>query len=200
MSKPNSGHFVGTIGDIMSKYTVVKISVDTKPTESDIILERVQHLDLREHPYKYRQLSRKRLLDLRSKMDERTMTKVEYKTYMSNQRLSKRRDKGVLNFWNEEKHRILTCQPTSREWTYQQKHDIIHDKKPKQNGKTIQAHHTYSVSKYPHLADKGAIIFPATFYEHLYGWHGGNFKQSLPGKPIKQSVLHQKQIIKEKLL
>lgn len=25
---------------------------------------------------------------------------------------------------------------------------------------------------------------PVTPYEHLYGYHGGNYKNSLPGKPI----------------
>ena len=49
----------------------------------------------------------------------------------------------------------------------------------------IQGHHSYSVSKYPHLAGKSAIIYPATFNEHLNGWHGGNFKNSKSGRPIK---------------
>ena len=51
--------------------------------------------------------------------------------------------------------------------------------------KTIQGHYSYSVSKYPHLADKGEVIYPATANEHLNGWHGGNYKNSLPGEPIK---------------
>jgi hypothetical protein len=36
------------------------------------------------------------------------------------------------------------------------------------------------------------VIFPATFREHLYGWHGGNFKnsttrQTYQRKPITQT-------------
>ena len=53
------------------------------------------------------------------------------------------------------------------------------------NGKPIQGHHTFSVSKYPHLAGKGEGIYPATNNEHLNGWHCGNYSNSLPGKPIK---------------
>ena len=41
------------------------------------------------------------------------------------------------------------------------------------------AHHIYS-----HSADKGEIIYPVTPNEHLKGWHGGNFKNSIPGEPI----------------
>jgi len=37
------------------------------------------------------------------------------------------------------------------------------------NGKPIQGHHTFSVSKYPHLAGKGEGIYPATDNEHLNG-------------------------------
>ena len=32
----------------------------------------------------------------------------------------------------------------------------------------MHAHHTYSVKKYPHLANRGEIIFPTTFQEHLH--------------------------------
>ena len=192
MSKPNSGYFRGTIGDKLSKYSIVANSIDTKSTESDIISSRVRGLDLREHPLKYKQLSKKKLKVLRQKLEARTITKAEYKTLVSNQRLSLRRQKGVLDFWNQEKHRIQMGQQTSRNWTYQQMYDIVHDRKPKHQGKPLHAHHTYSVSRYPHLADQGAVLFPVTFYEHLYGWHGGNFKRSQPGKPVNPDFLQRK--------
>jgi hypothetical protein len=190
MSKSNSGHFSGTNGAKLSRYTMIAHSKATKPSESDIISSRVKGFDLHEHPSKYKQLSSKRMTALRRKQQARTMTKHEYKTYESNKRLSARRDKGVQEFWNQEKTRIMNGSPTSRNWTPQQMHDILNDRKPKHNGKTMHAHHTYSVSKYPHLANKGEVIFPATFREHLYGWHGGNFKKSLPGKPINTKKLH----------
>lgn len=49
----------------------------------------------------------------------------------------------------------------------------------------MQGHHSYSASQYPHLANKGEIIYPATPNEHFNGWHGGNWKNSLPGERIK---------------
>ena len=51
---------------------------------------------------------------------------------------------------------------------------------------TLDSHHTYSVAKYPHLANRGELIYPATKYEHRQGWHGGNMRNSLPGKPINK--------------
>ena len=73
----------------------------------------------------------------------------------------------------------------TRNWTKEQRNDIINDRHPKFNGKAIQGHHSYSASKYPQLANLGDLIYPATFREHLYGWHGGAYRKSLPGMPIK---------------
>jgi hypothetical protein len=47
-----------------------------------------------------------------------------------------------------------------------------------------KSHHTYSVAKYPHLANLGQLIYPATRNEHKNRWHGSNFKTSLPGCPM----------------
>jgi hypothetical protein len=55
------------------------------------------------------------------------------------------------------------------DWSPKQKADILKGKRPKHSGKTIQGHHSYSVSKYPLLADKGEIIYTATFNEHFNG-------------------------------
>ena len=191
MSKPNSGHFRGTAGDVLSRYTLAGENGKPVYKESAIIASRVKGFDLREHPLKYKQLSSSKMNQLSRKASARTMTRLEYKTYDSNRRLIKRRDKGVNEFWKQEAKRILTGAPTTRVWTPKQQHDIIHNRKPKQNGKTFQSHHTYSVSRYPHLANRGEVIYPATFSEHLYGWHGGNFHKSLPGRPINHNKLHQ---------
>lgn len=51
----------------------------------------------------------------------------------------------------------------------------------------MHAHHTYSAKKYPHLADRGEVIFLTTFQEHLHDWYGGNWNNSLPGKRIKSN-------------
>ncbi|WP_443217508.1 hypothetical protein [Sporolactobacillus sp. CQH2019] len=47
---------------------------------------------------------------------------------------------------------------------------MVSGKKPNFDGKPIVGD-SYSASKYPHLADKGDIIYPATYNEHLNGWH-----------------------------
>lgn len=75
-------------------------------------------------------------------------------------------------------------EPLTRNWTEDQIRDILNGITPTYNGKTIQDHHTYSVSQYPHLANKGEVIYPVTQNEHFKGWHGGCFKKSLPGEPI----------------
>ncbi|MCC5803762.1 immunity 22 family protein [Rossellomorea vietnamensis] len=38
------------------------------------------------------------------------------------------------------------------------------------------------------ISNKGERIYPVTFKEHLYRWHGGSYKNSLPGKPLNDSV------------
>ena len=49
----------------------------------------------------------------------------------------------------------------------------------------MHTHHTYSAKKYPHLANRGEVIFPTTFKEHLHDWHGDNWNNSFPGKQLK---------------
>lgn len=180
MSKPDSGHFIGTTGKNHSKKTYYS---DTNL--DDIINKRYFELDFREHPTKYKQLSSKKSKELRQKLATRTISKKEYKLLMWQKRLNKRRSTGIDNFWAEERDRILNNQPTTRNWNAQQRMDILSGKRPKYKNTTMQSHHTYSVSKYPHLANIGRLIYPATKYEHIAGWHGGNTRNSLPGMPIK---------------
>lgn len=178
MSKPNSGHFSGTTG-IKNAY----INLMSNRTASDIIAERTSNLDLREHPIKSR--SKTSLKTIKQKINARTATKDEYKKYHQAIRLKNKRKNAVKSFWDEERERLINHLPSTRKWTKEQRDAILAGQRPKHNGRTIQGHHTYSVSKYPHLAGKSAIIYPATFNEHLNGWHGGNFKKSKPGRPIK---------------
>ncbi|NSW38148.1 hypothetical protein HRG09_19340 [Bacillus sp. Xin1] len=154
-------------------------------TAEDIIAERTKGLDLTEHPTQTKQMSSKKMKKLKEKIENRTITKKEYEDYIWNKKFGKRRDDGVKKFWYQEQQRLLNNEPPTRSWTSEQIQDILVGKKPKFDGKPIAGHHTYSASKYPHLADKGEIIYPATFNEHFYGWHGRRWKKSLPGKPIK---------------
>nr|WP_278335285.1 pre-toxin TG domain-containing protein [Clostridium kluyveri] len=154
------------------------------PNAKEIISERVSGLDLNEHQLTNKQLSSKKMSEIKSKIDNRTVTKAEYEAYEWNKRFSARRREGVKQFWNQERERIINGESTTRNWTTEQIEDILNGRTPKYDGKPIQGHHSYSASQYPHLADKGEIIYPVTPNEHLKGWHGGNFKNSSPGEPI----------------
>ena len=95
MSKPPSKLFQGTKGEL-AYYGNAEI----------IIAKRVVGLDLREHPLTKKQLrsvSRKRI---KKKIVARTATREEYKYYMWDKRLTKRRNQGVANFWKEEQKRL----------------------------------------------------------------------------------------------
>ncbi len=178
MSKPSSGHFKGTTG-----HKIASLISSTNNNKDDIIKE--DKLDYREHPTKYKQMSSKKLKKLREKEDKRTLTKSEYKHKEWQRRLTNRRNEAIREFWKNERRLIKNNLPTTRNWSAEQRKDILAGKRPKFNGKAIASHHTYSVSKYPHLSNRKELIFPATFYEHVYGWHGGNTRNSLPGVPIK---------------
>ncbi len=179
MSKGNSGLFHSTTGEITAVLS----------HGQDLIASRVAGMDLREHP-RDKSLSAKQRKEIAAKIKSRTATKSEYEQYYSDRRFSKRRKEGVRQFWVHEQMRILSGKETTRDWSKSQRQAILRSERPKYNGKTVQGHHTYSASKYPHLANQGAVIFPVTFDEHLYGWHGGNFKNSFPGRPIKKKTYH----------
>ena len=177
MSKSNSGHFSGTAGS-RSAFKNLSQNNDVSgiiPSES---------LDLREHPTKYRQMSSKKLKALREKCETRTITKEEYKRLQWQKRLTTRRNKAVKEFWKAERDRINHKLPATRNWKDYQLDEIKAGKIPSFNGRKMASHHLYSVSKYPHLADRQELIFPATFTEHIFGFHGGNTRNSLPGVPI----------------
>jgi len=177
MSKTLSNHFHGTTGE--RKF--LKVSHQHE-YEDDIIKERTQGLDLREHPVIYKSSLSKKVI--KDKVNNRTASRDDYRKIDAMERLAKRRRKGVNEFWKQERRRIKKGERTTLNWTAEQRDDILHNRRPKVDGRSLQGHHTYSVSKYPHLANKGEIIFPVTFEDHLYVWHGGNFQNSLPGKPF----------------
>lgn len=153
-------------------------------TAEQIISNRTKGLDLNPHPIQQKQLSARKMKELRGKIENRTITKAEYEQYIWNKKFAKHRASGVSDFWYQERQRILNNETPTRDWNHEQLNDILNGKKPKVDGEIVQGHHSYSASQYPHLANKGEIIYPATPNEHLKGWHGGNWKKSLPGKPI----------------
>lgn len=175
MSKPPSGLFNGTLGD----------EAFYGDAETVIAL-RVAGLDLSEHPLKQAQLSTTAKKKLSQKVEARTATRTEYKRLQWDKRLNRRRKAGIDSFWDNERMLLLNGNKGTRNWDIKQIADIIAGHKPKYNGKTMQAHHSYSVAKYPHLANRKEVIYPATDYEHLKGWHGGSYKKSLPGQRIRK--------------
>lgn len=177
MSKEISGHFSRTTGYINA--------LQIMESNYDNAIIALPDLDLREHPTKYKQLSSKKLKEFKAKETARTLNKEEYKRLDFNRRLNKRRNDGIKVFWDHEQFLILNNLPTTRDWTPSMREAIIKGERPTFEGKTIQSHHKFSVAKYPHLANIGAVIYPATRKEHIWGWHGGNTRNSLPGIPIK---------------
>ena len=187
MSKSISNHFVGTKGH--KKYYGNELSafIESSKDAEFIIRERVKNLDTREHPIRNKKyLSVKQIREIKKRIESRTATIDEYRNMRMSERHNTRRAAGREAFWRAERERLIAGQTSTRNWTLSQIKDIISGKKPKYNGKTIQAHHTFSVNKYPHLADKAEVIYPTTFQEHFFEWHGGNWKTSLPGKRLKK--------------
>lgn len=171
-------------GNVDPKVKVDDIS-DTKiRTPESIISERTKGLDLEPHPTTQKQLSQKRMRELKQKIDDRTITREEYEQYDWNKRFTQRRNEGVESFWRDERVRLSRGEKGTRDWSDEQIKDILSGKRAKFDGKTLQGHHTYSASQYPHLANRSEVIYPVTFNEHFYGWHGGNWKTSLPGMRI----------------
>ena len=152
----------------------------------EIIASRIAGLDLQPHPLTQSQLSTKRRKSIAQKIKNRTATREEYNLYMWDKRLRARRSTGVKQFWTQERQRLANGEIGSRNWTTAQREAILNGKPVKYRGKTLQAHHSYSVSQYPHLANRGEVIYPATAYEHHKGWHGGSYKTSRPGKRIRR--------------
>lgn len=129
-------------------------------------------------------LSDKAKKDINDKVINRTATKQEVKSLERSNRISAQRKYAVDEFWKDEKSKILSGAKTKREYTTQQKKDIISGKTPTHNGEPIEGHHTYSVKDYPQQANDKANIYPATKPEHISRWHGGKFQNQTSGKPL----------------
>ena len=132
-------------------------------------------------PYNY--LSKKKIKELKSKIDNRTITKSEYIHYDWNRRINNRRVRGVKRFWSKERRLLKNGEKGTRNWSDQQKQDILNGKTPYYNEKPIEGHHKYNVADYPQIADDPNNIYPATDNEHLQRWHGGNFQNDTNGQP-----------------
>ncbi|WP_185752808.1 RHS repeat-associated core domain-containing protein [Pseudomonas fluorescens] len=125
---------------------------------------------------------------LQGKIENRTATRDEVAHLDWDRRFSNRRQRGVDRFWSEERKRLRGGEAGTRDWSPEQADDIMKNKRPKFDDKTIEGHHMYNALDYPQLADKAFNIYPATRDEHLYRWHGGSFQNETKGKPLNPLV------------
>lgn len=131
-----------------------------------------------------KKLSKKKLDELKKKIDNRTITKEEYEEYNWNRKIDKARAEGVRKFYQNEKEVLKNGEKGARNYTEKMKEEIINGKRPTFNGKPLEGHHKYSVEKYPNLAKEPTNIYPTTKDEHLHRWHGGNYRNPTLGTPI----------------
>ncbi|MCU0092451.1 DUF6531 domain-containing protein [Pseudomonas koreensis] len=139
-----------------------------------------------ETPYKPLSSPQKKVLQ--GKVETRTATRDEVAHLDWDRRFSNRRQRGVDRFWSEERKRLRAGEKGTRDWSPEQADDIMRNKRPKFDDKTIEGHHMYNALDYPQLADKAFNIYPATRDEHLYRWHGGSFQNETKGKPLNPLV------------
>ncbi len=129
----------------------------------------------------YRQLSSRQVSRLQNKVDSRTITRDEWKRLDWHERLQMRRQRGRDAFWSAEREKLADKLPATRNWSQEAAEEILAGRQPR----GIFSHHKYSVSQYPQLADDPNNIFPATFFEHFFRWHGGSWRLPTHGKPLK---------------
>jgi len=132
----------------------------------------------------YKPLTPKQKKAIQAKVKNRTATKEEYKRLQWDRRFNNRRSRGVDRFWSQEKARLKAGESGTRDWSPEQRADILNNKTPKFDGQAIEGHHKYNALDYPHMADDPKNIFPTTWTEHFHRWHGGNFRNDTSGYPL----------------
>jgi len=129
-------------------------------------------------------LTKKQKQALQAKVQNRTITRTEYAHLQWDRRFANRRSRGVDRFWAAERRALNDGKPGTRNWSPQQRADILARRVPKLNGEPIEGHHRYNALDHPQLADDPANIYPATRTEHFERWHGGNFQNDTFGRPL----------------
>ncbi|MGJ7549965.1 PAAR domain-containing protein [Pseudomonas alloputida] len=115
----------------------------------------------------YSPITRGQRVVLKSEMDKRIMTKDEYKCLDWDRRFANKRAKGVARFWADERVRLKLGEPGTRNWTAEQRADILNNVTPKFNGESMQGYHKYNALDHPQLASDPFNIYPATRAEHF---------------------------------
>jgi hypothetical protein len=141
-----------------------------------------EHVPTYETPYK--PLTPKQRKLLKGKVEDRTISQDEYNRLQWDRRFSNRRQRGVDRFWGAERRRLRAGGEGTRNWTPEQKAEILAGRTPTHNGKPIEGHHKHNALDHPQVADDGNNIYPATWDEHFHRWHGGNFQNDTFGEPF----------------
>lgn len=136
------------------------------------------------HKVPYSPVTKAQRAQLKSKLESRTLTKEEYKRLDWDRRFANKRAKGVSRYWAEERAQLKLGEPGTRNWSPEQRADILANKTPKFNGEPIQGHHKYNALDHPQLASDPKNIYPATRTEHFERWHGGNWRNDSFGEPV----------------
>lgn len=135
----------------------------------------------------FKQLSKKGRSELLDMVDNRTITREDWARLQWHDRLTIRRQTGIDEFWAMERQNLTDGLPGSRNWSPEALDSILSGGRPS----GIFGHHKYSVSHYPQLANDPYNIVPTTFNEHLYGWHGGNWRNASHGVPLNPSLAYE---------
>ena len=122
--------------------------------------------------------------ELQGKLSNRTITREEFEHLDWDRRFANRRATGVRRFWAEERARLRSGKSGTRNWTPEQKADIVAGRTPKINGEPMRGHHRCNALDHPQIADDPANIYPVTPKEHLDRWHGGNWRNDTYGEPL----------------
>jgi hypothetical protein len=132
----------------------------------------------------YKPLGPREEAELLAKVKDRTITSDEWERLQFHRRFKNRRNRGVDRFWAQERRRLRAGEPGTRNWTDEQRADILAGRTPKHAGDALEGHHKHNAADYPDIADQGDNIYPATKDEHLNRWHGGNFQNDTDGQPL----------------
>lgn len=122
--------------------------------------------------------------NLRQNFQNRSITRDEYLRLDWDRRFNNRRQRGVSRFWAAERRRLRAGASGTRNWTPGQHQAIWEGRTPRFGGQPIEGHHRYNALDHPQLADEPMNIFPATWNEHFYRWHDGNFQKDTFGNPL----------------
>ncbi|HEY2747962.1 MAG TPA: hypothetical protein VGL86_25240, partial [Polyangia bacterium] len=139
-----------------------------------------------QHEVPHQPLSPDERAKLEEKKEARTITREELDRLDWDRRFGNRRDRGVDRFWSDERKALKAGKPGTRNWTPEQKADILAGKVPKgPDGQPMEGHHMLNAMSYPAHAADPKNVTAATRGEHKDKWHGGNFQNETHGQPLK---------------